>query len=249
LAASTADGYTISIGSNGQLSYSPNLYKNLPYDTNKAFKPITQVSSSSFALVVSSKLPVKSVKEFVEYVKARPGKMNNGSAGIGSTGHLAMELFKNRVGIDMAHIPYKGSAPMVTALITGEVDAAIVDIPPMLGFIKNGEIRPLAVSGNTKSHLLPELPTIAESGVPGTDNYYVTSFMGFLAPTGTPEPIIQKLHAAFVKINEMPEVQKALREQGMDSIPATTPEQFAAFLIKDRAEAKDLIEGAKIKAE
>ena len=248
-AAAPADGYTLMIGSNGQLSYSPNLYKSLPYNTDTAFAPISQVSSSSFVLVVHPSLPVHSVKELVDYAKANPGKLNNGSAGTGSTGHLAMELFKKRFGLDITHVPYKGSAPMVAALVGGEVQMAIVDIPPLMPFIKAGSLRPLAVSGNSRSALLPALPTIAESGVPGAKDYYIASFLGFLAPAGTPRPIIDKLHDAIVKITALPEVQKTMIEQGLDPIKPTTPEQFATFLLKDRAEAKTIIEAANIKPE
>jgi len=246
VANAAADGYTLMMGSTQFLSNSPNLYPALPYDADTAFTGISQISSSQFVLVVHPTIAVGSVRELIEYARAKPGGLNNGSGGNGSTGHLAMEIFKTSANIKAIHVPYKGSGPMVQALVAGQVQMAIVDLPPVLGFIREGKLRALGLSGAGKLPALPGVPSIAESGL---KDYYVTSWLGLVAPAATPPAIIRQLHAGVVAAMKLPEMQKAILAQGMVLFAPTKPEEFSAFMQRDRARVKAVVQATGIRLE
>jgi tripartite-type tricarboxylate transporter receptor subunit TctC len=240
---SAPDGYTILVT---PLPFSalPGLYgEKLPYDALKDFQPLVQAASTQNVLVVRNTLPVNSVKELLAHAKANPGKLNFASTGSGSSNHLSMELMLNMTGTKMTHIPYKGSAPAVTAIIAGEADVLYDNLPNVIQHIKAGNMRALAVTGTTRSVLLPELPTVADAGVPG---YEVNVWFGMQLPAGTPQPIVARLNKDIVSILKEPDVIKMFRDRGVEVI-ASTPEEFSQVLNKDIPKWTKLIKEADIK--
>ncbi|MEO8202803.1 MAG: tripartite tricarboxylate transporter substrate binding protein [Betaproteobacteria bacterium] len=196
------------------------------YDPIKDFAPVGQVARSSYMLLVHPDLPVKTVKELVEYVKARPGKLAYASAGNGTLQHLGMELFKREAGLDLLHVPYKGSAPAITDILGGQIQITFESTTAVMGHVRSGKLRPIAVSTLKRIPALPDLPTLAESGYPG---FEVVGFAGVLAPAGTPPEVVATLNAAFNKALMAPEVREKMGSMGVE--PAgSSPEQFRAFL-------------------
>lgn len=245
VAKSPADGYTILIT---PLPFSalPGLYgANLPYDALKDFQPLVWAGSTMNALVVRNELPVSNVREFIEYAKKNPGKMNFGSTGSGSSNHLSMELFMKMTGTKLAHIPYKGSAPAVTALLAGEIDALFDNVPNVVQHIKAGKMKVIGVSGLQRSALLPDAPTVAESGVPG---YEVNVWFGMQVPAGTPRPVVDKLNRDIVTLLKEPDVVKRFRDQGVEVV-ASTPDQFSTLVKSEVAKWTQLIRDANIRIE
>lgn len=245
VAKAPADGYTILIT---PLPFSalPGLYRNnLPYDTLKDFQPLVWAGSTMNALVVRNDLPVNNVREFLEYARKNPGKLNYGSTGSGSSNHLSMELFMKMTGAKLAHIPYKGSAPAVTAMLAGEIDALFDNVPNVLPHIKAGKMKVIGVSGAQRSVLLPDVPTVAESGVPG---YEVNVWFGMQVPAGTPRPVVEKLNRDIVTLLREPDVVKRFRDQGVEVV-ASTPEQFSALVHSEVAKWTQLINDANIRIE
>lgn len=245
VARSPADGYTILIT---PLPFSalPGLYgANLPYDALKDFQPLVWAGSTMNALVVRNELPVSNVREFIEYAKKNPGKMNFGSTGSGSSNHLSMELFMKMTGTKLAHIPYKGSAPAVTALLAGEIDALFDNVPNVVQHIKAGKMKVIGVSGLQRSALLPDAPTVAESGVPG---YEVNVWFGMQVPAGTPRPVVDKLNRDIVTLLKEPDVVKRFRDQGVEVV-ASTPDQFSTLVKSEVAKWTQLIRDANIRIE
>ena len=245
VAHSAADGYTVLIT---PLPFSalPGLYgASLPYDALKDFTPLVWAGSTQNALVVRNGLPVNSVKEFIEYAKQHPGKVNYGSTGSGSSNHLSMELFMKMTGTKMQHIPYKGSAPAVTALMAGEIDALFDNVPNVVQHIKAGKMRALGVSGVQRAALLPDVPTVAEAGVPG---YEVTVWFGMMVPAGTPKPVVDKLNRDLVHVLKEPDVVQKFRNQGVEVV-ASTPEEFAALVHREIPKWTTLIKEANIRIE
>ena len=245
VAKAPADGYTILIT---PLPFSalPGLYRNnLPYDALKDFQPLVWAGSTMNALVVRNDLPVNNVREFLEYARRNPGKINYGSTGSGSSNHLSMELFMKMTGTKMAHIPYKGSAPAVTAMLGGEIDALFDNVPNVLPHIKAGKMKVIGVSGAQRSVLLPEVPTVAESGVPG---YEVNVWFGMQVPAATPRPVVDKLNRDIVALLKDPEVVKRFRDQGVEVV-ASTPEQFSQLVHSEVAKWTQLIQDANIRIE
>lgn len=245
VAKAPADGYTILIT---PLPFSalPGLYRNnLPYDALKDFQPLVWAGSTMNALVVRNDLPVNNVREFLEYAKKNPGKINYGSTGSGSSNHLSMELFMKMTGTKMAHIPYKGSAPAVTAMLAGEIDALFDNVPNVLQHIKAGKMKVIGVSGAQRSVLLPEAPTVAEAGVPG---YEVNVWFGMQVPAGTPRPVVEKLNRDIVALLKDPEVVKRFRDQGVEVV-ASTPEQFSQLVQSEVVKWTQLIQDANIRIE
>ncbi len=222
VAKSPADGYTLLMTTSGIMAINPALYSKLPFDPLKDFSPVSMVVSLNNVLVVNPSLPFKSVKDVIAAAKAQPGKLTYASSGNGTSIHLSGELFKSMAGVDMLHIPYKGSAPAVTDLLAGQVNMMFDNIPSSLPHIKAGKLRALAVTGSKRSQLLPDLPTIAEAGVPGYDSYV---WFGVVAPAGTPADMVQKLNAAIAKAAASPAFRGRLTEQGYD-IVTSTPEQM-----------------------
>lgn len=226
VAKAPADGYTLLVGSSGPLSINPVVYKEMPYDSIKDFAPISRVQSVPLVVLVTQKFGVNSVKELVERAKAQPGKITVASAGTGTTNHFAIELFGSMAGIQMLHVPYKGSGPALTELLGGQVSVMFDQLSSSMGFIKEGRIRVIAVTTAKRIDALPGVPTLAESGVPG---YEASTFLGILAPARTPRAVISKLNAAIRKTVESRAVQERFRSLGADP-GASTPEQFATMI-------------------
>jgi tripartite-type tricarboxylate transporter receptor subunit TctC len=239
------DGYTLLLLDVATITIAPSIFPNLQYDPVKDFAPVTMVAASPHALVVNPSVPAKSVKELIAYAKANPGKLNFASAGNGTAVHLAGEQFKLATGTDIRHVPYKGGAAAVTALVGGEVDMTLNGLLATLPQIKGGRIRALAVASSKRSEAMPDLPTVSEAGVPGFES---GSWQGLLAPGGTPKEIVDKLNTAVVKILKTPEMKERLAGLGADVV-ADTPEQFAAFLREDTVKWAKVVKDANVKIE
>ncbi|MYN13378.1 tripartite tricarboxylate transporter substrate binding protein [Pusillimonas sp. TS35] len=225
VARAKPDGYTLYMVAVTS-TINQTLYKNLRFDIQKDFDPVALAVKVPNVLVVNPKVPAKSVKELVDYAKANPGKMNFASSGSGTSIHMAGELFKQLAGVDVVHIPYKGSSPAVTDLLGGQVDFMFDNMPSAWPHVEAGKLRALAVTTAERSETAPNLPTMKESGFPTFD---VSSWFGVLAPAGTPKDIVEKLNVAIREALKKPEVKKQLAQLG--AVPAdTTPEQFGAFI-------------------
>ena len=225
VARAPADGYTLLIASFAY-SVNPALYATLPYDTDTAFTPVILAASASNMLVTHPARPFKSVMDLITAAKARPGTLNYASAGNGSSTHLCMELFEHMAGVDLVHIPYKGSAPAITDLIGGQVDLLCDNAPNALPHVRAGKLRALGLTGERRHPAIAEIPTIAESGVPG---FEVTVWFGVLAPAGTPQTVITTLNAEINHILKLPEVVARFDAQGVQLLGGTS-QDFAGFL-------------------
>ena len=225
-AKATLDGHTLFMGTVGTHAINASLYKKMPFAPVKDFAPLTRVANVPNLLVANPAQPYKSVKDLIAYAKANPGKVNFGSSGNGSSIHLSGELFKSLAKVDMQHVPYKGSAPAVTDLLGNQIGIMFDNMPSAIQHVRSGKLVPLAVTTAKRSPELPNVPTIAEAGVPG---YEATSWFGMFAPAGTPAPVLAKLNAAIVKVLAQPDVKKKINEQGAE-VYSETPEQFAAFI-------------------
>ncbi|PYX72410.1 MAG: LacI family transcriptional regulator [Acidobacteria bacterium] len=244
-ARSAPDGYTLFMGNNSTHGSNPAVYAKLPYDAIKDFAPISFVASVPYVLVVDPKLPVSTVKEFIALAKSRPGKMNYASAGNGSTHHFCGELLKSMTGIDIQHIPYKGSGPGIAALLGGEVSMMFSNVADIGSQIKAGKVRALAVTAQRRSSILPDVPTMPEAGLP---DFEVTSWFGLLVPAGTPSPVIGRLNAETIKVLRRADVKATLTAQGLEVAPGS-PEQFAAHIQSEIARFTQIAKAAGIKAE
>jgi tripartite-type tricarboxylate transporter receptor subunit TctC len=244
-ARSAPDGYTLFMANNSTHGSNPAVYAKLPYDAVKDFAPVSFVASVPYVLVVDPALPVKSVQEFIAYAKARPGKMNYASAGNGSTHHFCGELLKAMTGIDIQHIPYKGSGPGIAGLLGGEVSMMFSNVADIGSQVKGGKVRALAVTAPKRSSVLPEVPTMAEAGLP---DFVVTSWFGLLVPAGTPAPIVARLNAETVKVLGRADVKSTLAAQGLEVAPGS-PEAFAAHIKSEIARFTRIAKAAGIKAE
>jgi tripartite-type tricarboxylate transporter receptor subunit TctC len=230
-AKSAPDGYTVLLGSITTHAVNPALHKKLNFDPINDFAPVTLVVSSPQLLAVNPTVAAKSVKELIALAKAKPGQLNYASAGSGSSPHLTFELFKSATGVDIRHVPYKGTGPAITELVGGQVQAMITGVVALMPHVKSGKLRGLAVTSKARVAALPDLPTMIDSGVP---NFDVSSWFGVFLPAGTPRAIVTKMNAQIRKIVEMPQVQKRLVDLGAD--PETnTPEQFAAYVKSEKA--------------
>ena len=243
-ARSPADGYTLLMGAIHH-TIATSVYPKLPYDFQKDFAPITVVAIVPNVLVVNPSVPAKSTKELIAYAKANPGKLTYGSAGMGTAHHLIGELFNLRAGVEIVHVPYKGSAPAVADLIGGQVSMMYDTVASCLPHVKSGKLRPLAVATAKRSSALPDVPTIAESALPG---FEVTTWFGALAPAKTPPEIVAKLNAEMVKILAMPDVRKRLLEAGAEPV-GNTPGEMAAQIKRETEEFGKIVKQAKITAE
>lgn len=237
------DGYTLILGHVGTLAVNPALFaKKLPYDPNKDFAPVTLVAKVPNVIAVSAKSPYKTVGDLVIDAKKNPGKINYGSAGNGSAGHLAMEYFSAEAGIDLVHVPYKGSGPMLTDLIGGQIQATFNGLPSLIGQIKGGALRPLAVGSAERSKVLPNVPTISESGYKG---FETSQWYGIMVPAGTPQPIIDRLQKDITKGLKSKEDSKKMLEDGAVLV-GDTPAQFGAFIKSEQSRWAKVVEKAKI---
>lgn len=238
-AKATPDGYTIFYGEIATLSTTPTLYEKVRYDPIKDFEPITQTVSSPIVLLVNPSMPVKSVKDLVALAKSKPGQLSYGSGA--SLYYLTMERFKLMAGIDMVNIPYKGSAPNVTALIGGEVSVAFEVTVTPIPHVKAGRLRAIAICSDKRSPALPDVPTMAESGFP----FEATSWSGVLVPAGTPKEIVKRLNTEIFKILHMPDVKDRFSNLG-DEIVAGTPEQFTALIKAELEKHAKVVKDARI---
>jgi tripartite-type tricarboxylate transporter receptor subunit TctC len=226
VAKSTPDGYTLLMGTVGTHAINPSLYAKMPYDHIKDFVPIVLVAGVPNVLEVNPSLPVNSVSDLIKLAKSKPGTINFASSGSGTSIHLSGELFKTMAGVDMTHVPYKGSAPAISDLIGGQVQVMFDNLPSSLPQIKAGKLRAIAVTSLKRSPALPDIPTIAESGLPG---FEASSWFGILAPAGTPAPVIAKINADVNKWLQSAEGREQLLAQGAE-VAGGTPEQFAAHI-------------------
>lgn len=224
-AKSKPDGYTILFVTNATIATNQSIYANMRYDPVKDFVTVTLLGLGPNILVVHPSLQVNSVKDLIAMAKSMPGKLNYGSSGEGSTGHLAMEFLKSMSGIDMVHVPYKGGGPSLIALLGGEVKMMFTNILAALPHIKSGKFRALGVSTSWRLSAIPDVPTVAESGLPG---FEAVGWFGVVVPTGTPKDIVNKLSAEIVKIVRTPEMKERLHSQGLEPV-GNTPEQFDEF--------------------
>ena len=237
------DGYTLMLGHVGTLAVNPALFgKKLPYDPNKDFMPVTLVAKVPNVIAVSEKSPYKTLADLVADAKKNPAKINYGSAGNGSAGHLAMEYFSSEAGIDLVHVPYKGSGPMLTDLIGGQIQATFNGLPSLMGQIKGGTLRPLAVGSADRSKVLPNVPTLSESGYKG---FETSQWYGIIVPAGTPQPIIDRLQREIAKSLKSKEDSKRMLEDGAVLV-GDTPAQFSAFIKSEQNRWAKVIEKAKI---
>ncbi|CAN7739979.1 tripartite tricarboxylate transporter substrate binding protein [Pseudorhodoferax sp. LjRoot39] len=230
-ARAPADGYTLFMGTVGTHAINEALYKKMPFNPIKDFAPLSRVANVPNLLVAHPSQPFKTVPELIAYAKANPGKVNFGSSGSGSSIHLSGELFKSMAKVDMVHIPYKGSAPAVNDLLGNQIAIMFDNMPSAIQHVRAGKLRPIAVTTAKRSPELPDVPTIAESGVPG---YEATSWFGLFAVAGTPAPIVTQLSKALVKVLNQPDVKAKIVAQGGEVV-AETPEQFAAFIKAETA--------------
>ena len=244
-AKAAPDGYTITLGTIGPMAINVSLFAKLPYDPVKDFIAITQAADTLNALVVHPSLPVKNVRDFIALAKKRPGDLNFGSSGPGATDHLAGELFNLLAGVSMTHVPYKGGAPAMLDLMAGNVQLVFATIATSLGQIQAGKIRVLGMAGTRRFELLPEVPTVAEAGLPG---FEVNNWYGVYVPTGTPKEAVSKIHSDVVKTLQTPEVKKRKLDSGIIAVWGT-PEQFVAFQQAETRKWARVIKDANIKVE
>ena len=244
-ARSAPDGYTLFMANNSTHGSNPALYPKLPYDAVNDFAPISMVASVPYVLVAEPALPVNSVQELIALAKSRPGKINYASAGNGSTHQFCGELLKSSAGIDLVHIPYKGSPPGVTAVMAGEVSLMFANLTDIGAQIRGGKVKPLAVTTLKRAELLPNVPTMVEAGVP---DFEITSWFGLMAPAGTPAPILARLNAEMIKVLAREDVRSTLGAQGLN-VASSSPEQFAAHIKSEIARFTRIARTAGIKVE
>lgn len=239
------DGHTIVLGYIANLAIGPSLYAKLPFDPVNDFAPVTQLAESPNILVAHPSVPVKSFKELIAYAKANPKKLNYASAGVASVGHLTGELLNGLAGIDMAHVPYKGSGQAVIDLIGGQIQLMFSGMSSVMSHVKAGKLRPLAVTGAKRSPAVPDVPTIAESGFP---KFEATAWYGVLAPAKTPKPIVTRLHDETVKALAMPDVRQRLEGVGFE-IVGGTPEAFSAYIKSEIKKWEKVVKASGAKAD
>ncbi|MBI4194339.1 MAG: tripartite tricarboxylate transporter substrate binding protein [Betaproteobacteria bacterium] len=245
VARATPDGHTIVLGYIANLGIGPSLYAKMPYDPVNDFEPITQVAGASNIVVAHPSVPAKNFKEFIAYAKANPKKVNFASAGVASVGHLTGELLNNMAGIDMVHIPYKGSGQAISDLVGGHVKLMISGMASTLPHVRSGKLRGLATTGARRTPATPDLPTIAESGFPG---FEASSWFGVLAPAKTPKPIITRLHADIVKSLKDPAVSQRLTNVGFELVGGT-PQEFAAYIKSEIRKWEKVVKASGAKPE
>jgi tripartite-type tricarboxylate transporter receptor subunit TctC len=243
VARAPADGYTLVIATVGTWAVNPHLYQ-LSFDVVKDFQPITQVSTSPGVLIVHPTVNAKTVKDLIALAKEKPGALNYGSSGVGGFGHISGELFTLMTGTKMTHVPYKSSAPSLTDLIGGQIQVLFNNMISTTPHVKANRVRALATTGAKRSPALPDLPTIAEAGVPGYEN---SSWSAVAGPAGMPRQLVTRLHREFVEILKMPDIQQKHADVGAEII-ASTPEQFHAYLKAEVAKFGKLVKAAGIKA-
>jgi tripartite-type tricarboxylate transporter receptor subunit TctC len=243
VAKAAADGYTLLMGGNSSLVINPSLYETLPFDPLKDFAPISQVFIAANVLAVPTALPVKTVADLVALAKAEPGKLSYGHAGVGTSQHLGAELFKTMAHVDIAAVPYRGTTAFMPDLIANRINLSFANIVNVLPLAREGKLRALAITSIKRSVLVPDLPTMAESGFPG---FEAVPWFGLLAPAGTPRDVLDQLHDETVKALAMPEVRKKFDELGLEPV-GNTPAEFTAIIRKETPEWAKVIKDAGIK--
>ena len=242
---SAPDGYTLLLGSNGHLSFAAAINPKLPYDPQKDLTPISLVANQPFVLAVSSAVAANSIRELITMAKAKPGVITYGSGGAGSASHLGVELFQLRSGVALMHIPYKGTGPGMSALMSGELQVLMAGLATVLPQAKSGKIKVLAVSGSQRSRMAPEVPTVAEAGVPG---YEFNVWYGMMAPGGTPRPIVTKLATEIARLLKAPVILERFAVAGLEPI-SNTPDEFTALLKREIPEWNKVAKAANIRVE
>lgn len=245
VAKADPDGYTLIIGHIGSLAVNPYMYSKLPFDTDKDFAAVSLLAIVPSIFVVHESVPAGNMREFVALAKKEPGKMYYGSAGNGSAGHLAMEYLKQTAGIDVQHVPYKGTGPNITDLIAGRTQAAAAGTPPLMPHVKSGKLRVIAVGGAKRLHSLPEVATVAEQGYPG---FETTQWYGLNAPAKTPEAVIRRLAEEAAKAARQASVQERFAADDAEGV-GSTPAEYAAFIKKEQERWSKVVRTAKIKAD
>jgi tripartite-type tricarboxylate transporter receptor subunit TctC len=244
-AKAAPDGYTVLLGVAGTLSVAPHLGEPLPFDPIKDFMPVSLVATGSFVVAVNKALPVNSIPELIAYAKANPGKLNFGSSGKGGAPHLATELFASMAGVKMVHVPYRGLGPAVADLIAGQIQVLFADVPLVVEQAKAGNLKALAITGTTRSSVMPDLPTVAEAGLPG---YSAGTWYGIFLPARTPPEIAAKLSKALEQVLAAPSLKSVMAKQGAEAV-WDTPAEFAAFTAGESAKWGKLIKDLGIKVE
>ncbi|HSQ03826.1 MAG TPA: tripartite tricarboxylate transporter substrate binding protein [Burkholderiales bacterium] len=245
VATAPPDGYTIVLGYIANLAIDPSLYKKLPYDPIRDYAPITQLAESPNILAAHPSVPVKSFKELLAYVRTHPRQLNFASSSVGSVGHLTGELLNQLAGIDLQHVPYKGSGQAVIDLVAGQVQLMFSGMSSVMPHIKSGRLKALAVTGAQRSPAVPDVPTIAESGFPG---FEATAWYGVLAPPRTPRAVVMRLHDEIVKALALPDVKERLQGVGFE-IVGSTPEQFGAYMKSEITKWAKVVKASGAKAE
>jgi len=245
VAKSPPDGYTMVTAVTGIMAINQYLYRKLPFDPEKDFAPVTQVGSLPLILVVHPSLPAKNVREFIAIAKAKPGQLNYGSSGVGTATHMTTELFKSMAGVDLVHIPYKGSGQVMGDVIGGQLALIFDQIVSSLPHVQGGKLRMLAITSAKRFPSLPDLPTIAESGVPG---YESISWAGVAVPAGTPKEIIARLHTEIVKVLAAPDIRERFLRDGIETV-GSTPEQFTEHIRRERIKWAKVVKDSGAKAE
>jgi tripartite-type tricarboxylate transporter receptor subunit TctC len=245
VARSTPDGYTLIIGHVGSLAMNPYMYERLPYDVDKDFAPVSLLAIVPNIFVVYHEVPAKDLREFVALAKSKPGQINYGSAGNGSAGHLAMEYLKQVAGMELQHVPYKGTGPNVTDLVAGRTQATSAGTPPLLPHVKSGKLRVIAVGTSKRLQSIPEVPTVAEQGYPG---FETSQWYGLNAPAKTPEPIVSRLAEEAAKAAKSSLVRERFKPDDAEAV-GSTPQEYAAFIKREQERWSKVVRTANIKAD
>ena len=245
VAKAAPDGHTLLLGPSGALTIQPTINPKLPFDPQRDFEPVTQLTTGPQVIAVNPAVPAKSVQKLVALAKAKPGQLNYASGGSGTANHLAAEVFKLAAGVDVVHVPYKGTGPALTSVLSGEAQMIISSLLPALPHLKSGKLRALAVTSTSRSAAVPNVPTAAESGLPA---FETSSWHGILVPARTPRSIITRLHGELVKVLHLPDVRERLTVQGLNVV-ASTPQQFAAHIKSETVKYARVIKQLGIKPE
>lgn len=238
VARSAPDGYTLLVTDRGQLTISPSLYKSLPYNPLKDFAYLGVWTELRYVVAISAALPISSLREFARMAKSKPGALNFASGGTGSLIHLNFEQLNAHLGIELTHVPYKGTVRAITAVLSGDVSVMMSSVEGVAAFIRDGRLRPIAVGRPTRSPLLPDVPTVAEAG--GGEDTLMAGYFTFAAPAGTPKPIVTRLHAEISRVFAMPDVAVRLERAGLEP-QSTTPEEFTESVRRDIARFERLV--------
>ena len=243
-ARATPDGYTIGMGTIATHGINPALYgEQLPYDPVKDFKPLALVATQRNVVLVNPQLPIRNIQELIAYAKTHPGKVSYGSAGNGSSQHMSGQMFMKQAGVRFLHVPYRGSGPALIDLMAGNIQLMFVDMPAAMPHLQAGKVRAIGVTSKDRSSALPDVPTVAEQGLPG---FEVIAWFGVFAPAGTPQPVADRLSAEILKVMQKPAVQEKMRSLGADPV-AVGPKQFDAFMRKEIASWGELVRELGVK--